>query len=495
MHIAPHSMEYLYAAFDTASPLPAGMSNREYQADDAARLLVALRQGKHPIYVLPTGAGKTAVIRRVILALLADRLRILFLVHRWELLSQASQTMHAMGLDHGLIFPGRHLCRNQLYVASVDTLVARLREYHHFLAGIDVIIVDEAHHAPAKTWTKLLEAAPRALRVGMTATPFIPGLGKLFNVAVEGPTEAELVAGGHLAPLHVRSLPLNLRLNDVRMRGGDYLPEDLERVMNNPEVTLPAVHHYAANASGRPCLVYCVTVRHAKEVAEQYRIAGYRATWIEGDMGDGARDWRLKGLENGEVQVLTTADLISEGTDTRAAEIGIMLRPTRSTRLFDQQKGRLRRLFRGKTHGLLLDLVGNTVAHGLSDHGRPWLLHGHRPGMERNVPPVMVCPSCACTVSDHGQTYCPACGLAVPPRPPRGSPDGEPLASRKMVTSAAKQAKKKRTLDELSDKEIESGRYGYILSLARDRKDLARIAAARGYKRGWVAMQAKARYF
>jgi superfamily II DNA or RNA helicase len=160
------------AGVSGASPL--GSHLRPYQEKDIARIQAAIAAGRlRVLYVAPTGSGKMVVAAALIAAAISNDQRALFLAHRRELIQQASRNLFKLGVEHGIIqagFPNRPGERVQ--VASIQTLHARaVRTRKIELPPADLVIVDEAHHCPARTYRQLIRAYPQAVILGMTATP------------------------------------------------------------------------------------------------------------------------------------------------------------------------------------------------------------------------------------------------------------------------------------------------------------------------------------
>lgn len=455
---------------------------RPYQVEDREKILRVLRQRRHPLYVLPTGGGKTTTFVEVAEIVSGAGWPTLILTHRWELLSQASRTLHRLRLPHGLIYPGRMLAQEDVYVASIDTLASRLDNYAPFLTKIRLVIVDEAHHAVCGKYMRVFDALDRALRLGVTATPFRAdgtGLGLVFDTAVEGPSMSWLTEQAYLVPVDIYAPPLHLDLRSVRISCGDYSTSELERILNNPDVTEPAVQQYARLASGRPAIFFCVSRAHCVHVAEQLTKAGYAAAPVDGKMPEEVRNARLRGLADGTLQALTSCELVSEGTDVPNVEVGVMLRPTKSTGLFQQQGGRFTRPSVGKARGILIDMVGNTLEHGMLDEERAWSLDGGRE--HRDVTPVHRCRSCfrVARVDDRRQ-HCQECGEALPARK---------LAA--LSVPGDGKVNRRRVIASMSDDQLKTGGYRTLMRLASSVDDLERIARAKNYHCGWVRHQAK----
>src|SRR3954471_21872732 len=147
------------------------LSLRPYQADVIARFWAAIDAGKRRVLIVaPTGAGKTVLAVSIILDALVQKGRVQFLAHRRELIVQASRKLHASGCDHGILLPGyQPRLHEPVQVSSIATLHARsIRTRCIELPEAQFVIVDEAHHCRARTYTKLLDAYPNAVIVGLT---------------------------------------------------------------------------------------------------------------------------------------------------------------------------------------------------------------------------------------------------------------------------------------------------------------------------------------
>lgn len=390
------------------------MQLRPYQADAVAQLRAAYSSGKRaPLFCLPTGGGKTFVFSYVAQNAVARGNRVCILVHRQELLLQASRSLSAIGVKHGLIAPGHVQNREPVQVASVQTLGRRIaRQPFKF----DLIIVDEAHHAVAGTWKRLIEAMPEARVLGVTATPVRSdgkGLSDVFDDLVIGPSVPTLIDMGFLVRPVVYAPPIAVDLAGVRRKGGDYDQRELASRMDKPTITGDAVAHYARHCPGKPAIAFCASVAHAQHVAQQFQAAGFKAKSIDGSMLDTERRQAIADLGNGQLQVLSSCDIVSEGTDIPVVETAILLRPTQSLGLYLQQVGRALRPAPGKDRALILDHVGNCLRHGLPDDQREWTLDG-LPRSARaandNEPDVTVKQCEVCFAVFKPSLVCPACG-------------------------------------------------------------------------------------
>ena len=369
------------------------------------------KRNKRVLLVSPTGSGKTVVFSYVAAGTSRNNKRVLIIAHRRELLKQISKALKTAGVKHAVLTAGyRGIPTHKVVVASVFTLAKRLKHW----PAPDLIIGDECHHfTPDSTWGKVVQHFPNAFVLGVTATPERldgKGLGLLFDDMVMGPTVAELTEQGFLSPADVYA-PSKPDLGQVRVRAGDYANNELEGAMDKPSITGSAVAHYSKLAAGKRAVVFCVSVKHAKDVAEDFRRAGFNASHIDGGMEETLRDKVLADFEQGTLQVLTSCDLISEGFDLPAVEVAIMLRPTKSLSLYLQQAGRAIRISPGKTKTIILDHAGNTALHGFIDEHREWeLTNGttRRKQQGEAAPAVRTCPDCYAV---HRPTpACPKCG-------------------------------------------------------------------------------------
>lgn len=461
-------------ALDAAPPVKV---LRPYQQKGVTEILACLQRGvKGTLYSLPTAGGKTVVLSDVVRDRAAADWEIWIFVHRRELLHQTSRMLEAASIDHGIIAPGHPVTSDRVQVASIDTIGARLAQLAARLATVRLAIMDEAHHVVAGKWRAAISAMPNALLVGVTATPFRydgKGLGDFFQQALKGPGIRELVAQGYLAPACVYAPPNKLDLRKVKTRMGDYAVNELRKLVDTDELTASAVFDYVRICPGKPAIVFCVDVEHTHHVAAAFRAAGWASAGLDGSMPTHVRDRAIRELATGKLQILTSCEIISEGTDIPVVTAAILLRPTKSTGLYLQQVGRAMRLYPGKTHAIIIDKVGNVQAHGMPDEERRWSLSGGLKGMERVVTATKRCRTCH-HVCAQGPESCPACGKAYPK--PRAAVVSVPAADlRAMGTVAGIPAERIATMN-----------LNALLLVAKTEADLRKIAAIKGYRPGWV---------
>ena len=389
------------------------MQLRPYQAQAVSELRDALGTARSALLVMPTGAGKTVVFTEIARLATLKNKTVFILVHRRELIKQASDKLKAAGVEHGIISAGFKRSDSLVQVCSVQTLVRRL---HTVDTEPDLLIIDEAHHAVAGSWEKVIQQFQNAKLVGVTATPCRldgRGLGSHFSTLVQGPYVEQLVVSGYLSPHIVFAVPTKVDLTSVKIRGGDYATDQLSEAMNRPSITGDAVIQYKKNADGLPAIAFCCNIKHATSVSESFQDAGYRAKLVTGTMPKEERDDAISGLADGRTQILCSVDVVSEGTDVPAVSAAILLRPTQSEGLYLQQVGRILRPQPGKI-AIVLDHVGSTSKHGFIDDRRVWSLDAKpkRQRQDEPAPSVRQCPKCFAAFKPR--PVCPRCGHVFP---------------------------------------------------------------------------------
>ena len=454
---------------------------RPYQNQIVEQVRSAYRAGfKAPLLQSPTGSGKTVIFAYITEKAAQMGNSVMILVHRQELLKQTSDALFEMKVPHGKIAPRYSVSHDNIQVASIQTLARRLGKYQE----PDMIIIDESHHSVAKNWAKVINSFPNARLLGVTATPVRldgKGLGKqsggFFDTLINGLSVIDLIDMGFLSKPVIYAPPVQLDMSQLHKQFGDYKKSEVDELMDKPTITGCAVEHYQKLCPGEPAIAFCASVKHAKHVAEQFNAVGINAESIDGKLDDITRKARIDDLANGRIKVLTSCDLISEGTDIPVVSVGILLRPTASMGLFLQQCGRILRPHPDKKHSTILDHVGNTMRHGFPDDEREWTLAGRdkkarkkdEDDIELNI---IQCQSCY-MMFRRSEKICPECGWVVP------------VMSREIDQVDGE-------LEKIERNRIRIGKRREI-GMAKTEAELNAIAEARGYKKGWVYMMMKAR--
>lgn len=402
---------------------------RDYQQNAVDSLRSCYSGGaRAPLLVLPTGAGKTVCFCYITKNAAMRKNKTIILVHRRELLRQTSESLTKLGVDHGRIASG-HLMdfTKDTQVASVQTLAQRFVALSKANWKPDLIIIDEAHHATAGSWRAVVGRYPNARILGVTATPcrmdgsgLSARAGGIFDEMVIGPQISELIRRGFLAPPEIFAPPLKFDRDALPTRSGDFQRGAAEAVMCGKSVVGDAVEHYSTICPGVPAIAFCVSVKHAEFVAEEFRNAGWISYALDGSMDAGKRADLINRLGRGEIHVLTSCDIISEGTDIPIVGAAILLRATKSLGLYLQQVGRALRLYDGKEKAIILDHVGNSHTHGWPDDDQEWSLKmkpTNKRGKEKLPPPPKTCGKCFLQYRMPPPKKCPHCKHPLPQAP------------------------------------------------------------------------------
>lgn len=396
------------------------VSLRPFQADAVAEIRGAYMAGhRRVLFVLSTGGGKTYTFVHIAEQAAIRGNRVCILVHRQELVDQASRSLHAIGCNHGIIAAGyRQDLRQGVQVASVQTLA---RRFHTIPPDFfQLLIIDEAHHAVAGQWAKVLAAMPRAHVLGVTATPRRldgRGLGDAFDVLIEGPSAAWLTEQGFLVPARIFAPP-GIDLDGIKRFDTRKGQHDAEAILRQGQAMGDAVSHYRRTIEpiyNGTAISFCCSVAHADAVAEAFRAQSIPAARLDGSMDRGERRRLINDLGAGVLKVLTSCDIISEGTDIPSVTGAVLLRPTDSESLHLQQCGRVLRPCPGKAYSVINDHVGNTLRHGRPTEPREWSLEGQakRKRAASDALPIKVCDNCFSAIPSASPA-CPECGHVFP---------------------------------------------------------------------------------
>ncbi len=451
------------------------MGLRTYQLDLIEQIRCELHDHRRVLAVMPTGAGKTHTFCTIAQLSTFRNHNVLILVHRAELIAQTSARLQAMGVPHGIIAPKHPVTHAQVQVASIHSAARRLSG---FPWSPNLVIVDEAHHCAARSWQQVLDGYSNAKIIGWTATPQRldgKGLSASFDALVEGPSVARLIQAGSLSAYRLFAPPTGADLSGLAKRAGDYKAEQVEERMVQQGVLYAAVSNYQRYAEKRQAIAFCVSLKHGSEVCSAFSKAGIPAAMVEGTLTAHERADRLNRFKSGEIQVLVSVDLISEGFDVPACDCAILLRPTASLSVYLQQVGRALRP--SDQPAIILDCAGNSQQHGLPCDPRAWSLQGIAPKSRSELAAVQVRVCTNCFGVHRPAPKCPYCGHEHQTDTRR-----QPIE----VQAELVEVDPKVAAAEKKQRKSEVGR-------ARTLEELLQIAKERGYKPGWAHAVMKSR--
>ncbi len=465
------------------------MELRDYQESMLDQARDHMRRGVRRILLqLPTGGGKTVMAATMLGGASSRGKPSQFLVHRRELVEQTSVTFGAVGIEHGLIASGLPAAgQRAVQLSAVQTLVNRLDT----IPTPSLVVVDEAHHAVAGTWDRILSAWPDAFIIGLTATPERldgRGLKDHFDVMVKGPSVASLIERGFLSPYSYYA-PGVPDLLGVRTTAGDFNRAGLAAAMDKPKLIGDVVEHYLRLAPGEQGIVFAVSREHSRRIADAFTANGVRAAHVDGAMNDQERARIVGGFRAGDVRVMVNVDLFGEGFDVPGLVYCGLARPTKSLGLHLQQVGRALRVMAGKAQAIIADHAGNAMTHGLPDDEREWTLEGRKRGSSRaggwaDAVAVHQCSECF-RVTPSVLRVCP-CGHEFPVKVRAlDQEDGELFALDREAMRALAQAEKQAVARARKEEERR----------CETMMDFIRLGRERGYANpaGWARMKMQLR--
>ena len=351
---------------------------------EALDALQAMRDRHETIALLyhATGTGKT-----VTAVMDAKRCggRTLFLAHTQELVNQAADTFGTLWPE---VTVGRYMESIKepdahVVCGSVQSVALHLEDFRE--DAFSYLIVDEAHHAAADTYQKILAYFHPAFTLGLTATPertddnrAILDIFKNTAHKLDIRTAVEI---GELVPIRCIRIHTNIDLTRARFNSVQYNIRDLESKIYVPERNRLIVDTWLQYVRDKRTVVFCASVRHAEQIAELFRQAGVSAVAVSGGMKPAERREFQDRFVRREILVLCACDLLNEGWDCPEIEVLFMARPTMSRVLYTQQLGRGMRLFPGKESLMVFDFVDNASQYNMPQSlHRLFKLKEYRPG-------------------------------------------------------------------------------------------------------------------
>ena len=373
---------------------------RDYQIEICESVREAFKKHRSVMMQMPTGTGKTVVLASLVqqyldksLELRDQHCQVLIVAHRIELTEQMGEHLKRYGIEYGVIAGGRKTKEAEpVIVASIQTLSSKLSSLSSLLSP-SLIIIDEAHHAVAKTYRQLWDVWPEARFLGLTATPYRlsgEGFTDLFDVLVDSWTMKRFIAEGWLSAFDYYSIRPDSDdqklIDNLKKRGadGDFQMKELHDTLDvTPciERLFESFEQFAFDMKG---IVYAIDIAHAEHIAEYYREQGVNALALSSktdmkERKEAVEAFRASSvivhhqlLKDKPIQVLVSVDLFSEGFDCPDVEFIQIARPTLSLAKYLQMIGRGLRPNKGKECCTIIDNVGMYRRFGLPSGERDW---------------------------------------------------------------------------------------------------------------------------
>ena len=349
----------------------------DYQEDMKERIEKALRLHRSVMAQMPTGTGKTYLLTAVIDSFVSNNPmeKVWIVAHRRELVSQIDETVRKF---HSYSASNTSSLLSSVKAMSIQWL---MRHYDEIEEEPGMIVIDEAHHALAKTYKEMWERFPKAKFLGLTATPCRlngKGFTDLFDVLVQSWAVPEFISKGRLATydfVSIKSDGVTQRLIDsLQKRGadGDYQNKEMDMLLNKKpsiERLYRSLEEYAKDRKG---IVYAINISHAQKITKLYQEHGVKAIAIDSKTPAMERQQDIEAFKKGDIQVLVNVDIFSEGFDCPDVEFVQLARPTLSLAKYLQMVGRGLRVAKGKKNCVIIDNVGLYRVFGLPSQVWNW---------------------------------------------------------------------------------------------------------------------------
>ena len=407
--------------------------------------------------------------------------RVMFLIHRKEVLNQAIETFKNQGVNPDLLTAG-----------MVQTLTRRVDK----LPIPNVILVDEAHHALAKSYQRILNKFPEAIVLLFTATPHRTGRQQLDQIAddiIVGQSIHELTDKGFLAPFRYFQPPNDFD-SKLLKRGstGDFTNESMQEAMST-KIFGHIVKQYKRIANGMQAVVYTYSIDSAIKIAAEFNSEGISAIEVNGTTSKEKRDLAVRKFREQEIKILVNVNLFTEGVDLPNVDCVIMARPTASLALYLQFSMRCLNPRPGKT-AIIIDHANNFKQFGYPDDDRDWkkaIVSGKQKSKTLLKDPglsIVTCDYCFAVVkaSEVKDGKCPICGKPIKVHEAKPISDVDLVEATRERKARIKQIIQDQVMTNIVDKPV---------SELHSFQELAAYGKLHGYKPGWAYFMAKKKGF
>lgn len=349
----------------------------DYQEDMKGRIEGELRLHRSVMAQMPTGTGKTYLLTAVIDSFVSNNPmeKVWIVAHRRELVSQIDETVRKF---HSYYASNTSSLLSSVKAMSIQWL---MRHYDEIEEEPGMIVIDEAHHALAKTYKEMWERFPNAKFLGLTATPCRlngKGFTDLFDILVQSWSVPEFISKGRLATydfVSIKSDGVTQRLIDsLQKRGadGDYQNKEMDMLLNKKPSIERLYQSLEEFGKDRKGIVYAINISHAQKITKLYQEHGVKAIAIDSKTPATERQQDIEAFKKGDIQVLVNVDIFSEGFDCPDVEFVQLARPTLSLAKYLQMVGRGLRVAKGKKNCVIIDNVGLYRVFGLPSQVWNW---------------------------------------------------------------------------------------------------------------------------
>lgn len=447
---------------------------RDYQLESVNAVYRSMMGGHKSIVVQsPPRTGKTVIMAEIARRATSKGNRVLFIVHRKEILEQAKNTFKQDDVNMSL-------CK----MGMVQTITRHVDE----LTKSSIIMIDEAHHALSKSYQRIIDAFPKSLKLLFTATPWRmdgKGLNVIADDIIVGKPISQLIDQGFLAPVDYYA-PSEIDVTQLKTkRNGEFDEKSIDQAVK-PKIYGNTVNHYLKLANGKQAIAYAYNVASAERLADAFNQVGITARAVSGKTDKHERERIVADYRDGKIQVVTNAELFTEGLDLPNVDCVIMLRPTQSLSLYLQFAMRSMNPRSGK-RAIIIDHVNNVERFGLPTIDRQWILGGRDEHSKSSngspIKSVTVCSKCFSTFYRKGDN-CPFCGAELGKEKIIETDESIKL---KKVEANKRVALVKQIVEDNAAKAVADKTPAELTSYA----EIKAYAKLHDYKPGWAYYQAK----
>lgn len=374
------------------------MKLRDYQEELVINIKQSILKGNRSIIVQsPPRSGKTVVMAHIAKGATDKGNKVLFFSHRKEINEQVKKTFELNDVNLNLVT-----------IDGVQTLVRKLDE----LEEPEIILIDEAHHSKANSYTKIINHFPNALKLLFTGTPVRlngDGFDDIADDLVAGKSVKWLQEHGNIANFKYYA-PSMIDNSALKKRGGEFTKDSIDQSMKSV-IYGDVIKHYEKLAKGKQAIVYAHSVEASHLISDTFNRAGYQSQAVSGKTPKIEREMAMRAFKNGNLKIMVNCELFTEGIDLPNVDVCIMLRPTQSLSLYLQFAMRPLNPRDGKT-AIIIDHVGNVERFGLPNMDREWSLvreTKRKQSAKVGEPTTRVCDNCYATYWSDTR-ICPECG-------------------------------------------------------------------------------------
>jgi DNA repair protein RadD len=344
------------------------MELRPHQVKAIEMLRRSLATGhKRPLLAAPCSFGKTITAAYILKAAAEKGKRVVFFADRVKLIDQTVSAFEALGIDFGVMQADHYMTDHTkpVQIASIQTVARRTRK-----PEIDLAIVDECH-TTFDSLTELMDRFDNVPFIGLSATPYSKGLGKVYDDLLVPITTQELLDEGYLCPVDYyggRSVNTKgLKIKAIKTGGSDFDPDALSAAIEDDKTLAgDIVKNWREHGVGQT-IAFSPSIKHSKYLVDLFIEAGIPAAHIDGYMDEDERKRLFKAHDDGTITILSCSRLLNTGYDAPTVRTLIDCFPTRSLIVYQQRAGRIFRTAPGKDRAIYLDHAGNVARHGFAE--------------------------------------------------------------------------------------------------------------------------------